>query len=250
MSDRSAILCHDRSSDTCHNGHRGQPAISTPIVFEKSIPVTSPIVTGLANRSRVFEAFGEGEKLTINEVVERLNEEATPENKLSARTVRRSIENLVETGFLKLYGKQNNAMVYGKLSASFVDVDEKIIPFGGQLVSIEDFLKMVVDPDSSPLQKSKVRVISNEVEHHIRRRLAFVIMSAGNPGMRDRLHKVQRELDNVLNELNYAAGILQGFINTPVWYEQYRDKIAPGLRKVQETDPDLFQLSAEYVKGG
>lgn len=213
-------------------------------------PKQKPVTVALSNQSKVFEAFGENEKLTITEVVARLNENVKPHEQLSDRTIRRSIEALVKSGFLKPYGKANNAMTYGKLSASFVDTNEKLINFNGELVSIEDFLRLMVDPDSKPLQRGKNPILSDEVNHTIRRRLAGVVISAGNAGMHEYLQKVQRELFNVLADLNYTTGVLQAFMDSPVWYEQYRDKMAYGMRRVQENDADLIQLAYEYMNGG
>lgn len=216
-------------------------------------PKDTKSVAALSNRSLVFEAFAENEKLTTPEVTQRVNEIAKKRDRLplSERTVRRSIEALVELGSLKVHGRQNNAVLYGKLSASFADEKERLINLSGELLSVEDFLKLVVAPDAHPLQKNpKLAVTSQDIEHHIRRRLAFVIWSAGNPGLNSQLDVVMRELHNVLKEYQHAANLIQTFLNSPVWYEQYRDKIGTAMRKVQEKNPDLFDLTDAYVKGG
>ena len=216
-------------------------------------PKDTKSVAALSNRSLVFEAFAENEKLTTPEVAQRVNEMAKAREllPLSERTVRRSIESLVELGSLKVHGRQNNAILYGKLSASFADEKERLVNFGGEFLSVEDFLKLVVAPDMHPLQKSpKLAVTSTEIEHQIRRRLAFVIWSAGNPGLNGQLQNVMRELHNALAEYRHAANLLQAFLDSPVWYEQYRDKIGMAMRKVQEKNPELFDLTDAYVKGG
>jgi DNA-binding Lrp family transcriptional regulator len=213
-------------------------------------PPKTPVQVGLSNQSVVYEAFGENEKLTITELSDRLNENSTPETKVSDRTIRRSIDSLVKSGFLKPYGKQNNAMLYGKLSASFAETDEKLINFGGQLLTVEEFLREIVEPSNSPLQKTKLQIVSKEMEHEIRRRLAWAIATAGEPGMQEPLKKVSNELHKIMGEVAFVHDLLQSFLDSPVWYEQYRDKIAYGLRRLQENDPDLYQLTAEYVRGG
>lgn len=206
----------------------------------------------LSNQSLVFEIFGDDEKLTVVEISERVNEKLKtedPNERLSASTIRRAIDSLVQSNFLRTYGRQNNATLYGKLSAAFSEPDQKLINFGGELLSVEDFLRLTSDPSAKPLQL-KFPVVSEQREHDIRRRLAFVIMSAGNLGYNDRLKHVEKELSNLQREFEYIANLLQGFLDGPVWYQQYRDRIGQSVRKVQEKDPDLFQLATEYMKGG
>lgn len=224
----------------------GTKSISTKIRHQMKTPVQE----GLSNQSQVYEAFADNEKLTITEVFERLNQnlsDATP--KVSDRTIRRAIAALVKSGFLKPYGKQNNAMLYGKLSAAFTDADQKLINFGGELVSVEEFLREVVEPENNPLQKSKADLLNDEIKHHIRRRLAFVVITAGNVGFQDELKKVSRDLHGILGELQFVTNLLQNFMDSPVWYEQYRDKVGYGVRAMQQSDPDLYQLAMEYVRG-
>lgn len=202
----------------------------------------------LLNQSRIYEAFGENEKLTINEVVERVNENREPHEVLSNRTIRRAIEGLVNNGFIKPFGKANKAITYGRIGATYATADDKLIKLGGELMSIEDFMRTIVEPTEKPLQKGKMPVVSEEMEHQIRRRLAFVVLTAGNVGMSDQLQKVSRELHNVLSAVDFVQNILQSFLNSPVWYEQYRDQMAYGVRNLQEKDPDLYQLAYDYVR--
>lgn len=206
------------------------------------IETTNPRKQALSNQSLVYRAFGESEKLTIAEVEERLE--------MSDRTVRRAIKALVVSGHLKTYGMQNNARLYGRISAAYADSKDKLVNFGGELVSIEDFVKAMVSPEEKPLQKGKTSFVSIEMEHHIRRRMAYVVITAGNAGLLEQLKKVNRELHGVLDNLKHIENILQNFMDSPIWFQQYRDELAFSLRRLQENEPDLFSLAQDYVKGG
>lgn len=210
----------------------------------------SPIQISLSNQSRVYKVFGENEKLTIAEVVLRVNGEPEPSEKLSERTIRRAIDGLVKSGFLKTYGKQNNATLYGLLSASYTDSQQRLINFNGELLGVGEFLKTITDPQGKPLQKGKTAVIDKKADHVIRKLLTFAIMSAGEPGYNTQLKEVAIQLRNALAQLEFASGVLKNFLDSPVWYEQYRDQIGRSLREVQEKDPDLFQLANDFMKGG
>lgn len=208
----------------------------------------------ITNQSRIYELFGDDEKLTVKEVTERLFEKARISDdvtlKLTERTVRRTLDILVENGFIKPFGKDGNAQTYGKISASYETENMKLINLGGNLYTVEDFLRLVVDPENKPLQRGKVAMVSDQIEHAIQRRLAFVVLTAGNPGMNEKLKQTNGELHRFLKELNFTVNVLQTFVDSPVWYEQYRDQIGYQLRSVQKNDPDLFQLAVEYSRGG
>lgn len=203
----------------------------------------------LANQSLVYEAFADNEKLTISELTWRINETRERHERISDQTIRRAIADLVRSGHIKPYGKQNNAQTYGRLSASIsADAEkEKVIPFGGDLVSIEDFVRLLCEPDSSPLSL-KVPLLGEEAQHSIRRTMVHVILTSGEVGTDDALKKSNRRLHNVIAELEYVLNTLQTFVNSPIWYPQYRERIAFALRRMQEKDAELFQLAEDYVR--
>lgn len=247
----------DRSLSLCHSGHIGHPLIPLTISFEKAPPpkMNSPKLTisqiALRNRSLVLGVFGEGEKLTIREASERVNESLPRDERLSGRTIRRCVDDLIKSAFLQQSGRENSAILYSRLSSIFTDSDEKLVNFGGNLVTVKSFIQAMVGEDEAPLQRSpERRVLSMDIEHQIRRRLAFVLLSAGEPGMNDQLEKTRRALYKFLDEIKFIAAILENFVDSPVWFEQYRDKIAAMMRELQKEDPELFQKTIEYVKGG
>lgn len=211
----------------------------------------------LSNQSLVFEVFTDEDKLTVVEITERVNEKLKQANqhdddeftRLSESTVRRALDNLVKTNFLRTYGRLNNAMLYGKISAAYADPEQKLITFAGELITVEDFLTRVISPEEKPLQL-KSSVLSRGREHDIRRRLAFVIMSAGELGLNERLAEVEVELKDIQAEFEYVANLLRTFLDSPVWYQQHRDRIGNNVREVQKKNPELLQLAFEYIKGG
>jgi hypothetical protein len=207
----------------------------------------SPTQISLSNQSAVYEKFHDHEKLTITEVTERLNDNAEPSDKLSDRTIRRAIEQLTKNGHLKTYGKRNNATLYGRLSASYTEPDQKLINFGGDLMTVGEFLHRIVDVGETPLQTKKYPVTSKRAEHDIRRRLAFVVWSAGNVGMNAQLQVIMKDLHTFLKEYEHVVNLLKNFLDSPLWYEQYRDKIGLAVREMQEKEPELFELTTQYI---
>lgn len=205
----------------------------------------------LANQSLVFEAFGETEKLTMSEVTLRVNESIKSPNTLSEQTVRRAINDLVGLGHIKPFGKRHNAMTYGKLSAEMTagNGEEALIPSSAGFESIEDFLRKMADPEGQPFAL-KVPVLSEKVSHAIRRTMVHVVLSASEPGNSDQLKKANVRLNNVIAELEFIAENLKAFVDSPIWYEQYRDRMGYGMRRLQEKDPELFQLAMDYKNGG
>lgn len=202
----------------------------------------------LANQSLVFEVFGEDEKLTIAEITGRVNERLEGHEKLSDQTVRRAIKDLCTSGLLKPFGKSHNAQTYGKLSASFsAPEDEKLIPFAGEMVSVQEFMQVMTDPDLRPLTL-KVPLIGDKRQHAIRRMMLYPIIMAHTSGIGDNLKSVSAQLYDVIDELEFTLNSLRNFVNSPIWYEQYRDRMARSLRFVMEKDPELFQLAVNYVR--
>lgn len=212
-----------------------------------------------SNQSVVFESFADHEKLTITEVTNRVNEKLRNEEALpiSEQTVRRAIKALMTSGFLKEFGRQNNATLYGKISASWADSDgnEKLISLAGNLVTVEDFLRLIADESETPYPfVLKVQpqnwAISDEFQRKLRKRLIRVILTSIDPGYNNSLQNQVAFLNNHIEELEYLVTIMKNFLDSPVWYAQYRDRISYELRKVQEKNPDLFKLAVDYMKEG
>lgn len=202
----------------------------------------------LTNQSLVFEAMGENEKLTITELTLRVNETKKSEHRISEQTVRRAIGDLVKSGLIRQYEKKLNAATYGKLSASMsADAKTQLIPFAGQMVSVEQFIREITEPNAQPF-RLKVNVLSEAINHAVRRTMLHTILTADGTGSNADLHNHARRLHNVVAELEFALANLKTFIDSPVWYEQYRDRIGYAVRKLIENDPDLYQLAVDYMK--
>lgn len=204
----------------------------------------------LSNQSLVFEVFGDDEKLTISEVMVRINSKAAedPTLRLSDQTVRKAIRSLMSSGLLRQYGKTHNAMTYGKLSANFADPEsQRLVPFAGEMTNVEEFLRLMTDVETRPL-KLKTNLLAEKSQHNIRRLMVFAILSAGEPGNSDRLKQVNEQLHNAIGEFEWLANSLRSFVDSPVWYEQYRDRIALAVRETQKKDPELIQLAIDYMR--
>lgn len=209
--------------------------------------LTSKERTKLSNQSLVFEAFGEAEKLTIAELTSRVNERLPSHEKLSDQTIRRAVKDLTKSGHIKPYGRNNNAQTYGKLSAAMTaDEGEKLIPFGGELVSVRDFVQMMADPEGQPFTL-KAPLLDHAITVMLRKVLLHTVMTSDSPGFDDELKAHQRRLQKAIDGLEFAADALRGFLQSPVWYPQYRDRIAYALRRLQQEEPELFQLTKDYL---
>lgn len=208
----------------------------------------------LANQSTVFECFGDNEKLAVSEIVARVNANQVDENgraklALGERTVRRALMDLEAKGFIRVYGRANNAVLYGKLSAAFADTDqnEKLIPYAGTLKSVGEYLELFADPEATPLVR-KVNLLSRKAEHDIRKRMTYAVLMAGEPGVADQISRTQGDLTLLLNEVEFLYKVLQGFVNSPIWFEQYRDRMAYAIRDMQKKNPELFKLAVDYIQ--
>lgn len=209
--------------------------------------------TKLANQSLVFEVFEDDEKLSVAEVLARVNRNPPdmqrPSLRLGERTVRRALLALEAKGFLKVYGRQNNAIIYGKLTASFAQAsaNEELIPYAGGLQSVGDYLRLFADPDAKPLAR-KVNLLSPKAETDIRKRMTYAVLMAGEPGVSEQIKKTQDDLTLLLQEIEFIHNVLRGFVNSPIWFEQYRDRMAYAIREVQKEDPELFKLAVDYIQ--
>jgi hypothetical protein len=201
----------------------------------------------LGNQSRVFEAFGPEEKLTIAELTARVNERLEGHEKLSDQTIRRAVASLTRSGLIKPFGKNNNAQTYGKLSAAMTaDEGEKLIPFGGELLNVGDFVKLMASPEVQPFTL-KLPLLDDTIATMLRKVMLHVVITAPSPGYNEELKKHAKRIHNVIAGLEFATQALRSFIDSPVWYEQYRDRIAYALRRLQQEDPELYQLAQDYL---
>lgn len=203
----------------------------------------------LTNQSLVYEAMGDDQKLTIREILYQVNSRRDETDQLSEQTIRRAVTDLCKLGQLKPFGKAaNGAQTYGKLSAHFTgDPKDKLIPFGGNLVGVEDFIKLIADPETRPLKKNS-NVLAEKSQHNIRRMMLFAILSAGEAGQNEALNTVHAQLHNAVQELTYARDIINHYVNSSIWFPAYRDKLALSVRNVIKNDPELYQLAQDYMK--
>lgn len=204
--------------------------------------------TKLSNQSLVFESFGDDEKMTITQATERINTKVDFNARLSDRTIRRAILELVSKGFLREYGRSNNAMLYGKMSASLTEPNQPLIPNPAGMMTVEEFIRFMAATEMRPL-RLKQAMMGEKYQHVIRRRMVFAVMSAAQPGFENQLKEVNQTLNDAIAELEYALAQIKTFVDSPIWYSQYRERMGYEIRRMQEKDPELFQLAVDYVKG-
>lgn len=202
----------------------------------------------LTNQGFVFDAFGEGDKLTISEIANRVNEVLPDHEKIHERTIRRTVESMVKLGFMSKFTKSGNATVYGRISTALTanDLSDEVVPLGDNLVTVEKFLRAIADPNARPLKRSQ-NILAEKSQHVIRRLMVFTILSAGESGHDPNLQQASNSLHAAIAELNYVQKMLKAFVDSPIWYPHYRDKLAAEVREVQRKDPELFQLAQDYM---
>jgi hypothetical protein len=218
-----------------------------------------PIAAGsksvaMSNQSRVYAAFSDHEKLTIPEVAQRVNAivDGQEVKALSEQTVRRSIQSLVKIGSLQKYGTKENAVLYGKVGMTSGSEDE-IISLAGNLLTVADFLRIIVDEEANPFPfvvkvQPENYPISQEFQRKLRKRMASVVLTAVSPGFNDSLGAPASFLHKHIEELEHMIKVMRSFLDSPVWFAQYRDKIAAQIRQLQKDDIELFKLGVDYIK--
>lgn len=205
----------------------------------------------LSNQSTVLASLEFGEKLTVSEITRRVNRNLESDGNLplAERTIRRAIDSLKRQGFLRTFGRSRGSTLFGRIDTSYAssEANEPIVSFGGELVTVEDFLQMLTDMQNDPLKK-KLSLLSVKKSLFLRRLMTFVIMSSGEAGYNDRVNACKKQMLEVIDDLEHTLNVLQSFANSSVWYDVYRDRIAGELRSVQERNPDLFALAVNFVK--
>ena len=207
---------------------------------------------GVENEGIVFSVFEDDTKLTVSDVYElvRAKKKLDGEPPLHDRTIRRALASLEKSGFIITAGKQNNSVLYAKQGTSFSSDPngQQIIPLAGNLVTVTEFLRLFADLEVNPF-KVKANVVSDRAALDIRRLMLFVVLTADSPGYNNQLKKVNRDLHAVLGEFEHAANTLRNFLNSPVWYEQYRERIAREVRQTDQTSPEIVKTARAVLTG-
>jgi hypothetical protein len=203
---------------------------------------------GLENQSLVFSVFEDGVKLTVNDVVEAVNSKLAQKGQpnLHERTVRRAIDALEKKAFIQSVGRQQTAILYAKQGTEITE-DAALIPLPGELVSVEKFLRLFAE-NEEPF-RLKVPTLTQSASLHLRQQLLFAIISAGHPGYSEALKHASKNLRGYLREIEHIQAVLKTFLDSPVWYEQYRDKIGYNVRRAEQSDAELIQLCRDIIQG-
>lgn len=171
---------------------------------------------------------------------------------VTERTVRRSVDRLIGEGFLTVAGKDGKTILYAAKSAMFVpdmDTAQKLLPFNGATLSVSDFLELLVNPESDPFAMDlKLQVLDVEFVEWLRKRFIYAVITAGDSGYNAQLMRQRESLMKLRAEIQRLADNLDKFVNSPVWYDHYRDRIAFNRREVEQSNPDLVQMARDYLQ--
>lgn len=201
--------------------------------------------TRMRNDAKVYAVLqGARRPMTIAEISQQIPD-------VVEKTIRRAVKSLLSTSHIVEAGRDNNAKLYALVGNAGTGNDDKLIPLGNGMVTVEQFVRVMADPKGNPFgSRLKIDPLSEEFENILRTRMLYAIVTSGDPGYRNQLDKVQEMLLRAAGEMERLTGIVRNFANSPVWYDQYRDAIALAMRELEKTDPELCALTRDFVKSG
>lgn len=211
--------------------------------------VTSTRDIKRANVERVYRVMNTLDApATIPEISRRVPD-------LSTRTVRRAVADMARPsmGMVIEAGKRDGATMYtvrGKQFSATV-MREQLIPYGDGYTDVHSFLDLMVNPGGNPIklaEGTKQNILTDDAINAIRKRMAFIVVTAGSPGYGASVAKYMSGLEKIKRELEYVTNILASFTSSHVIYDNYRDTIAYELRRIEETDPELIANARAYVQ--
>jgi len=170
---------------------------------------------------------------------------------ISERTVRRAVASLVKNGFVVETGRAagSSSVLYSVTESASTETG-KLIPLESGFVTVEDFMRVMSSMTTDPFRSNtKTEVFSEKIKMAIRKRMLFVIITASEPGFKGQLNTVQESLIRIEEEMERMLNLLRNFNNSPVWFDQFRDQMALGVREAQKNDAELYQLCQDIVKG-
>jgi ribosomal protein L20A (L18A) len=210
-------------------------------------PLTRKVLAQ-SNEQLVYKVLKEiGSKHTIPEIASQIPS-------ITERTVRRCVDDLVKQGYARKYGRRGNATLYGLADKSMYSEAEgfeeiEIIPFGGELLTVQAFLEMMVSLEENPFNDNpEINLLRSPVTNGIRRAMAGTILTTNSTGQEAYLQKAAGLLLSIEQELRYVLKLLDSFNASGVWFDQYRDRIAFQVRRAQQMNPDLIQLAIDFVR--
>jgi hypothetical protein len=166
------------------------------------------------------------------------------------------VYDLVAKGFVRKHSKKGNSTLYGLADKSMYSESEgmeevPIIPFGGNLLKVSDFLETMVSQDEDPLNANpNLKLLRHAIATGIRRAMTGVVMTSGVAGQEQFLLDSRTQLQAVEDELRFLLKVISHFNDSGVWFDQYRDRIAFQTRRAQQTDHELWQLAMDFVRSG
>jgi predicted DNA-binding transcriptional regulator len=207
-------------------------------------------LTGMQNEQLVFNVLkSSGVKMNIAEIAKEVSG-------ITERTVRRCIADLIEKGMVRKYGRTTSGVQYAladksmyESEMSFSEEELKLISFAGTMVTVTQFLEMMVSPDQNPLASKEITpVLRRDIANGIRRAMAGVVMTAATAGQESYLANTRVNMQKFEDELSFILRLVREFNTSAVWFDQYRDRMAYQLRLMQKNNPELWQLGLDFVR--
>lgn len=167
------------------------------------------------------------------------------------RTIRRCLDRLIKKGFVYVAGKDGNATLYTSKNSMFVPEGQTddLIPFNGAMLDVGAFIEMMVDPEFDPFKPNvKLDIFDPDFIVWLRKRFLYPVITAGDSGYNDQLIRQRENLMKVRAEMERFMKNLDGFINSAMWYDHYRDRIAFRRRQVEKENPDLIALAQGWLQ--
>lgn len=167
------------------------------------------------------------------------------------RSIRRCIDRLVMEGFLIVAGKDGKTKLYTARNAMFVpeEQSDSLVPFNGTMMSVGDFIELMVDPEFDPFKPDvKLEVYDPDFIVWLRKRFLYPVITAGDSGYNEQLMRQRENLMKIRTEIERMLKNLDGFINSGMWYDHYRDRIAFQRRQVEKENADLIALAQGWLQ--
>lgn len=203
---------------------------------------------GMATDDMVFRAMDKaGRPMSVAQL------HSLPElAELSEQTIRRSINRLMKTNAIQLAGNDGPRKFYAPLGTdmrAMGNPNPKVIPYAGELMSVVDFLKLMLDSETDPFKPDvNLDIFEAEFLHWLRRRFITPVITAGDLGYTEQIARTRANVTKIAVELERIASVIDAWSKAPIWFEQYRDQIAFQNREAMKENAELYQLAWDYVK--
>lgn len=174
---------------------------------------------------------------------------------LTEQTIRRSINRMMSQKIVQLAGNSGPTKLYARIGTDMRALNTsnpKVIPFAGTMVSVKEFLTLMTDQELDPFKSSLAKeVLDADMVAWIRKRFLFTVITAGDSGFDEQLQNTLANLTKVHQEMDRITSTIRAWIDSSIWYAQYRDLIAAQIREMMkegEESAELYKLAYAYIQ--